>query len=60
MSRDNTLSNWETFVLSLNSIVRKMNIGDTRTLNLDSANTIIEQVPITIDQPVAYRIKRVQ
>jgi KUP system potassium uptake protein len=60
MSRDYTLSNWENFVLSLNSIVRRMNISDVRTLNLDAANTIIEQVPITIDQPVPYRINRVE
>ena len=56
MSRDYTLSNWENFILSLNSLVRRLSITDIRTLNLDSTNTIIEQVPITIDQPVAYRI----
>lgn len=60
MSRDYTLSNWENFVLSLNSLVRKLSLTDIRTLNLDSTNTIIEQVPITIDQPVAYRINRVE
>ncbi len=60
MSRDYTLSNWENFVLSLNSIVRKLSLTDIRTMNLDSTNTIIEQVPITIDQPVAYRINRVE
>jgi KUP system potassium uptake protein len=60
MLRDNTLSNWENFVLALNSLVRKLSITDIRTMNLDSTNTIIEQVPITIDQPVAYRIKRMQ
>ena len=59
MSRDYTLSNWENFILSLNSIVRKLSTTDIRTLNLDSTNTIIEQVPITINQPVAYRIKRI-
>jgi KUP system potassium uptake protein len=60
MSRDYTLSNWENFILSLNSLVRKLSLTDIRTLNLDSTNTIIEQVPITIDQPVAYRINRVE
>jgi KUP system potassium uptake protein len=60
MSRDYTLSNWENFVLALNSLVRKLSITDIRTMNLDSTNTIIEQVPITIDQPVANRIKRLQ
>jgi KUP system potassium uptake protein len=60
ISRDYTLSNWENFVLSLNSLVRKLSITDIRTLNLDSTNTIIEEVPITINQPVTYRIKRTQ
>ncbi|MCU0473061.1 MAG: KUP/HAK/KT family potassium transporter [Bacteroidales bacterium] len=60
MSRDFTLSNWENFILALNGVVRKLSITDIRTLNLDSTNTIIEQVPITIDLPVPYRIKRMQ
>ena len=59
MSRDNKLSNAESFILSLNSLVRKLSITDLRTMNLDPTNTIVEQVPIIIDQPVAYRIKRV-
>ncbi|MDQ1296204.1 MAG: system potassium uptake protein, partial [Bacteroidota bacterium] len=59
MSRDYTLSNWENFILTLNSILRKLSTTDIRTLNLDSTNTIIEQVPITINQPVPYRIKRI-
>jgi hypothetical protein len=29
-------------------------------LELDSSNTIEEQVPITIDQPVKFRINRIQ
>jgi KUP system potassium uptake protein len=60
MSRDLTLSTWENLILSLNSLIRKLSITDIKTLNLDSTNTIIEQVPISIDQPVAYRIKRIQ
>lgn len=59
MSRDNKLSNSESFLLSLNSLIRKLSITDLRTMNLDPTNTIIEQVPIIIDQPVPYRIKRV-
>jgi KUP system potassium uptake protein len=60
MSRDYTLSTWENFVLSLNSIVRRLSNSDIRTFNLDSTNTIIEQVPITIDQPIPYRIRRIE
>jgi KUP system potassium uptake protein len=59
MSRDNKLSNKESFILSLNSLVRKLSITDLRTMNLDPTNTIVEQVPIIIDQPVPHRIKRV-
>jgi KUP system potassium uptake protein len=60
MSRDFNLSNWENFILSLNSVVRKVSITDLRTLSLDTTNTIIEKVPITIDQPLSYRIKRLE
>ena len=60
MSRDFNLSNWENFILSLNSIVRHLSITDLRTLSLDTTNTIIEKVPITIDQPLNYRIKRLE
>lgn len=58
MSRDNTLSNWENIILSLNSITRRLSITDIRTFSLDSTNTIIEQVPITIDEPLTQRIRR--
>ena len=59
MSRDNKLSNGESFLLSLNSFIRKLSITDLRAMNLDPTNTIIEQVPIMIDQPASYRIKRI-
>jgi len=60
MSRDFNLPNWESFVLSLHSLVRRMSISDIRTLNLDSTNTIEEQVPIIIDQPISERIQRIR
>src|SRR5664280_1017196 len=60
MSRDFNLSNWENFILSINSVVRKISLTDLRTLSLDTTNTIIEQVPITTDQPLSYRIKRLE
>jgi KUP system potassium uptake protein len=59
LSRDFSLSGWENTVLALNGIVRKLSIPDIRTLNLDATNTIVEQVPIIIDQPVDQRIKRI-
>ncbi|MDP4222715.1 MAG: KUP/HAK/KT family potassium transporter [Bacteroidota bacterium] len=60
MPRDFKLSNWENFILSLNSIAGRLNITDIRSLQLDSTNTTIEQVPILIDQPVQERIKRMK
>jgi KUP system potassium uptake protein len=60
MPRDFKLSNWENFVLTLNSIAGKLNISDIRSFQLDATNTTIEQVPILIDQPSHQRIKRIQ
>ncbi len=60
MPRDFKLSNWENFILSLNNIASRINITDIRSLQLDSTNTTIEQVPILIDQPVQERIKRMK
>jgi KUP system potassium uptake protein len=59
MSRDLKLSTWENFILALNSVVRRISISGIRTLNLDSTNTIVEQVPIILDQPLHSRIKRI-
>jgi KUP system potassium uptake protein len=59
MIRDYKLSNWENFILTLNGIARRISISDTRALQLDSTNTVIEQVPIIIDQPVPQRINRI-
>ena len=60
MPRDYNLSSAENFILALHNIVRRLAITDIKTLQLDSTNTIIEQVPITIDQPVVLKIKRIQ
>jgi len=59
LSNDFALSNWENFILILNSVVRKLSVSGIKTFNLDSTNTIVEQVPIVIDQPLTDRIKRV-
>lgn len=60
MSRDFAFSKWESFVLSLHEIVRKLSISDIRSLQLDSTNTIVENIPIIVDQPVDTRIKRLR
>lgn len=59
MPRDYNLSSRENFILILNNIVRRLAISDIKALHLDSTNTIVEQVPITIDQPVNVRINRI-
>ena len=59
MSKDISLSTWDNFILSLHNIVRRLAESDINSLNLDPTNTIEEQVPILIDQPVAKRIRRI-
>lgn len=60
MPRDYKLSSIENLTLSLHSLSRLFCISDVRALELDSSNTIEEKVPITIDQPVDFRIKRIK
>jgi KUP system potassium uptake protein len=60
MPRDYKLSNLENFTLTLHGISRLFCISDIKALQLDSTNTVEEQVPITIDQPVGLRIKRIK
>jgi KUP system potassium uptake protein len=56
MLRDFKLSNTENLILTLRGLVRYMSIPDVRALQLDSSNTIVEQVPILLKQPVGKRI----
>jgi KUP system potassium uptake protein len=58
MPRDYTLSNSENFTLTLHGLSRLVCISDIKALHLDSCNTIEEQVPITINQPISQRIIR--
>jgi KUP system potassium uptake protein len=60
MPRDYKLSGIENVTLALHSLSRLLCISDVKALQLDSANTIEEQVPITIDQPVKTRISRLK
>lgn len=59
MPRDMRLSNWEKVTLALNSVAKYLSINDIKALKLDSTSTIVEQVPITIDQPADQRINRI-
>jgi KUP system potassium uptake protein len=58
MPRDYKLSNLENFTLTLHSLSRLFCISDVKALQLDSCNTIEEQVPITIEQTISQRIRR--
>lgn len=60
MSRDMKLSTVEDIILSLNTIIRKLSQSEVRSLNLDPTNTIVEQVPIIVNQPISNRIERVE
>jgi KUP system potassium uptake protein len=59
MIRDFKLSKWENFILALNNISKRLSISDISTFQLDSTNTIVEQVPILINQPEHLKIKRI-
>jgi KUP system potassium uptake protein len=59
MPRDYKLSGIDNITLALHGLSRLLCISDVKALQLDSANTIEEQVPITIDQPIEKRISRV-
>jgi KUP system potassium uptake protein len=60
MPRDYKLSSIENLTLALHSVSRLLCISDVKALELDSSNTIEEKVPITIDQPITDRIKRIE
>lgn len=57
--RDFKLSNTENFILTLRSLVRHISIPEVRALQLDVTNTIVEQVPVILNQPVENRISPV-
>jgi KUP system potassium uptake protein len=58
MIRDFKLTNKENLVLAIRNLVRHLSIPEERALQLDPSRTIVEKVPILIDQPVKKRIKR--
>jgi KUP system potassium uptake protein len=60
MLHDFKLSNTENFILSLRSLVKYISIPEVRALQLDSSNTIVEQVPIIVNRPVERRIRQVK
>ncbi len=56
MPRDTKLSATENFILTLRDLVRYISIPEARALHLDITNTLVEQVPVLVKQPVEKRI----
>lgn len=59
ISRDYKLTTWESFLITLYNVATRLSISDIRAFHLDPTITVVEQVPIIIDQPVDSRIQRV-
>jgi KUP system potassium uptake protein len=57
--KDIKLTKTENFILSLHKVLQHFGISDVRALQLDTTNTVVEQVPIIINQPLEKRIKSV-
>jgi KUP system potassium uptake protein len=60
MLRDFKLTNTESFIMTLHRLISYLSIPEVRALELDSTNTIVEQVPIIVNQPVGKRIQAVK
>lgn len=58
MPRDYKLSNIQNFILMLQRLVGNLSISDVKALQLDSSNTVVEQVPIVFQQLIEKRINR--
>jgi KUP system potassium uptake protein len=59
MLRDFKLPGWDNFVLTLHGLAGRLGIPEDKALQLDATNTIVEQVPISIDQDIDLRIRRI-
>jgi len=58
MLRDFKLTNTENFILTLHGVIKHLSLPEERAFQLDSTSTVVERVPIIIDQPVVKRIGR--
>ncbi len=57
--RDFKLTNIENFILAIRGLARNLSIPEEKALQLDPTCTIVEKVPIIIDQPVDKKIERI-
>jgi len=58
--RDFKLSNADSFIMMLHRLIDHLSIPEVRALELDSTNTVVEQVPIIVDKSVGKRISSVK
>jgi KUP system potassium uptake protein len=59
MSRDYSLSPWESMIMGLHNFTRLLSINDVKALGLDSSCVIEEKVPIAIERPLNRKIQRI-
>jgi KUP system potassium uptake protein len=59
MTQDYKLSPWETMIMGLHELTRKLSINDVKALGLDSSCVIEEKVPISIERPLNRKIQRI-
>jgi len=58
MIRDFKLTNIENFILAIRGLARNLSIPEEKALQLDPTCTIVEKIPIIIEQPVEKKIER--
>jgi KUP system potassium uptake protein len=59
MSRDYSLSPWESMIMGLHAFTRLFSINDVKALGLDSSCVIEEKVPISVERPLTRKIQRI-
>ena len=59
MSRDYSLSPWESMIMGLHAFTRLFSINDVKALGLDSSCVIEEKVPISAERPLNRKIQRI-
>jgi KUP system potassium uptake protein len=58
MLRDYKLTKTDNLILAIRNIAKYLSIPEERSLQLDPTSTIVEKIPIIVNQPVAKRIER--
>lgn len=59
MTQDYKLSPWDSMIMGLHNLTRRLSINDVKALGLDSSCVIEEKVPIMIERPLTRKIKRI-